>query len=65
MTTFNLCGISSVEVVCTGFATKGGLLMYISGGDFDDALNVIDVWMDVDTPVKTPNTDEHLAIFAY
>ncbi|MFP6615838.1 MAG: hypothetical protein VCB26_05500 [Candidatus Hydrogenedentota bacterium] len=28
--------------------------MMISGGDFDDAIDVIDVWLYVDNPAKEP-----------
>ena len=40
-------------------ATTGGLLMMISGGDFDDAIDVIDVWLYVDTPVTVPESGAH------
>lgn len=33
--------------------------MMISGGDFDDAIDVIDIWLYVDTPAAVPETGAH------
>jgi hypothetical protein len=38
-------------------ATTGGLLMIFSGGDFDDAIDVIDVWMYLNAPATTQETN--------
>ena len=62
MTNSGLYGIVNMKELSNVFsqavaATTGGLLMMFSGGDFDDAIDVVDVWMYIDAPATIPETN--------